>query len=579
MLVTPETFVDVVSELASGSGPIVVDLETQGLRPYHGERLCGIALGELYGDRQYYFPFRQSSGNLPLAWLQTLRELLATRSCWVGHNIKFDLTFLTMDGFEQPESIMDSMLAAHLTNENETSFGLKELGIKYIGPEAAAASNQLMLFLAKLHLKKGDICKLPADLVWEYACQDIVLTRQVMRLYLEQGLPPWRLQSLFHDVCEYNQALLAMELRGLPVDRTVFEQARLELAPELEQAHRDINEAAGFEINLNSPKQICAWLSLPSSDKDTLNNWLDEREEETVQTENVRKLLRFRRLFKLDKTYYKRFLEMTDEYGRLHASFKQHGTVSGRLSGDMQQVPKEKIGRVKDGFVAPPGWLIVEADYSQLEVRIAAHLVDVKSWKKAYDDKLDVYQAAADVNGLGREANKTITLGILFGMWVKSLSRKLGTSFKVATEYYDRYHNSVPELRPYIENIEHKAHVSGYIRFPSGRCRRYNVRWAYPRTAFNNLVQGMGAETTRWAITAMHRDFRTERDPQMVLTIHDSVVFLVREEFLVADCLRIKQHMEHQPWCSVPLTVEVKAGRNWGAMEKLDLQIKEQLAA
>lgn len=625
MLVLNETDLDsALDTLRKSESPLLIDTETSGLRMFAREnpaRMCGIAIGPLgdpTGAQDFYLPFRHGEGyNLPLSRLAEVRDLVASRT-WVGHNLAFDTKILAMDGFPLPSRIIDTIIAAHLVDENEDSFALKSLGAKYLGAEAATAEAELKAHLKERKLGKGDMCQLPATLVAPYALQDIMLTRKLLALY-EPELKRWRLEELFTEVNEFSLALVRMEMRGLMLDVDEVNRQIVQIGPRMAETERLLKELAGRgDININSPAQLCEWLKMKSTSRDAIKAELERN-----PRAELRALLEYRELKKAESTYFRPFLELRDLDNRLHTNFKVHGTVTGRLSSsepNLQNASRDQTGRaysVRNCFTASPGCFLVEADFSAVEPRIAAHYSEDPTMMEAFSKGQDFHTAVARAmfkkDGISKEERtsaKTVGLGTLYGMGAHKAARSLklrhdklpdgtwaphsvdvwafhdGELCKIRCDVADpefcthagrafigKFYDGVPELKPFLQRIVRHAKVRKYVRNPvSQRVRRFNDRWARHFSAPNSLIQSTAADILRRALTRLDKEFVHEDDPQMVLTVHDSIVFEVRHGPRALEQIkRIKHVMETTAVLKVPLIVDIKIGNSLGNMGDLVL--------
>jgi DNA polymerase-1 len=457
---TPEQYTEAVRALSKLSGPLVVDTETTGLEMFRTDspaRVVGIAIGDAERPgADFYFAFRHGEEqNLPIECMEPLRQLLKHR-IWLGHNLAFDSKILKFDGFVLPTMIDDTIIAAHLCNENEPSFALKELATKYLGADAAAEDVALRNELRARKLGKGEMWKLPASLVAPYALADIDLTRRLRAVFMPE-LARWGLLKLYREVCEFSLSLVRMELRGLKLDREEVHRQIAAIGPRIADTKWRIEQVASAALNkytdeelkmlergevpppraplnINSPTQLRAWLKLPKTDKQTLLEVL-----ERDQREDVRLLLEYRALFKAASTYFEPFLAMADAEDRLHTSYKVHGTVTGRLSSsnpNLQNASRDQMGRaysIRRCFVAPEGKFLAQFDYSSIEPRVAAHYSGDEVMRGIFFAKHDYYTGIAksvlkkdNISKDERTDIKTIGLMTIYGGGSHKAAKKVG---------------------------------------------------------------------------------------------------------------------------------------------------------
>lgn len=562
---------------------LMVDLETTGLHAFtwnKPDRLCGVAVWT--EDQQgYYFPFRHLEGpNLPLEWLPRLREALCHPGVvWWGYNTKFDVEFLAVEGWPVRDNFADVMIGVHLLNENEPSFELKVLGAKYIDPLANAEQEALRQAIRKAGLAnkdnkhgkkdkgggKGNMWMLPSSTVAPYAVQDVRLTWQLGSLvvnYLRQH----ELYDLWWEMNHYLYIITLLELRGMLLDVPLIERYIEEANQQAEVSLAQIVEMAGYPINLKSAKQVNAWLGLPSSAADYL---------ELLGVDaplGVEPLQSYRAWTRAVSNYYLPFLELRGPDDVLHPNFRVVGTKTTRLSCSdppLQAIPRYRTEyKVKDVFIARPGYRLLSLDYSQAEMRIAAHYAHEVRMQAILREGADMHGVTAARLGIPRDAAKRINFGVIYGIGAVALAEQLFIAQPKAREYLTAYHAEYPGFRKLSKRAEAIAKERGYIRLFSGRRRHYNHPvMAPPHKAMSNLIQGTVGEVVRLAMTRIHDQFASA-DVHMLLQIHDDVIMEVPEDRLTELVPAIRAVMEDFPMFEVPLITDPKTGCAWGKMEK-----------
>lgn len=600
------------------TGAILCDLETDGLEMFRRENPCrmvGMALGR-FEDPQHdcYVALRHGEGpNVedlePV--LAALRQLVKTRT-FVNHNVAFDLRMLSCDGFELPPVVVDSMIAANLCFEEETSFALKSLGAKYLGDGADAPEKALHAELKARKLKgKGDMWRLPAELVAPYAIRDIELVRQLMALYTPM-LERWRLTQLFKERNEYRLALTRMELRGLPLDTEEIERQRARINPRLVELRAEINMLAGKEVNPNSPAHMREWLSIKDTKSETLKLMV-ERDQDI----RALRLLEYRSLSKAENAFFRPLLEKCGADGRIRSNFNCARTKTLRLSSsdpNAQQLSRNQVGRaysIRDCFVAPEGYFLVDADLSAIEPRVAASFSKDPGMIQAFKDNLDVHKRAAqqiyrkkEISSDERTSAKSLSLGTLYSLGAHKAAKKLGLRHDKATdgswifhhqlvwtveneelqqvpcsyvdaefctcsgkEYVNKFLDSWPTLKPCIQAVTRQAEMFGYVRIPlTGAVRRFPDK-RYCFRAFNSVIQITAGEILRRALMRMDAAFTGPDDPQLLSCVHDSVVVAVKfGPHAWSQVQFIKECMESTSAIDVPTPSDVKIGMSFGNM-------------
>lgn len=583
MLIDSEQSAKLAIARLTGDDRIVMDTETTG-KDWRRDHIVSV---QLLGDGDpYYFPFRHGEGyNLPLSVLGKLfSDVLVPERPQMGFNYGFDIKICRKDGMRAPLDIWDPMLAAHQMNENEDSFKLKDLCVKYLGVGSDDAQTELLdlivsRFGGSLKTAKGDMWRLPAQDVVRYGEDDVILTRKLMDMY-RGALEDWHVWDVFLEVCAFQLALCEIELYGMPLNLATLDRLAAQAAPKAAELRERIRVQAcadlgdpDFPANPNSHPQMKRWLGtvlgVPDTSRDTLALADDPRGQ---------LLLDYRVQAKLIGSFVEPYREKHIN-GRIHCNFYittpgsrdehgVHGTVSDRVSSvdpNMQQVPPV----VREAFEAPEGFEFVEFDYSQLELRIAAHYYEVRCGDSTLADILrkgeDMHQATADNFGIGRKPAKVRNFAIQYGAGATTLARKNGTDPASEQRYLNSYHKFFPGCRRLSRACENEAKSRGYIRLWSGRTRRFNTDRSKTFAASNNLIQGGASQILRRALVRIAREVPEAR---MVLTVHDSILFLlpIGRMDLVH---RIRTIMQDNPEFVLPMIVDVKRGRTWGTMTDL----------
>lgn len=567
----------------TGDDLVTMDCEATG-KDWRRDRICSLQL--MTDGDPYYFPFRHGEGyNLPISVLDTVfREVLRPERPQEGFHYGFDIKICSHDGMQLPRNIRDPMLAAHQMNENEFTFKLKDLANKYLGRDSSAAETALLDFIVgkfggSHKTAKGNLWLCDARDVVRYGEDDVILTRKLMEMYLE-ALQDWHLSDVFAEVCDFQLALCEIELRGMPLNLATLDRLEAAAAPKAAALREEIRRRACEDLgdpdlpaNPNSHPQMGRWLKtvlgVPDTSKDSLKLADDPRGQ---------LLLDFRTWHKIVGTFVDPYREKQIN-GRIHCNFyitspgtrethDLHGTVSDRVSctdPNMQQVPPV----VREAFEAPEGFEFVEFDYSQLELRIAAHYYEVRHHDSVLADILrqgeDMHQATADGFGIPRKTAKVRNFAIQYGAGAITLARKNGTDPKSEARYLAHYHKTFPGCRRLSKSCENEAKQRGYIRLWSGRVRHYDEADTKLYKASNNLIQGGAAQILRRALV---RIWKEVPEAKMVLTVHDSIVFLLpigRMDLIQ----RIRTIMQDNPEFALPMIVDVKVGPTWGSTKEI----------
>lgn len=582
MLVTERT-AGLVLEKVAHCDNLVIDTETNGLGVWTGDRIVGVAVKA--GGEGYYFPFRHGAGpNLSGERLSQLVKALRGKRLR-GFHLRFDLEMLHNEGLPMPPQIEDTLIAAILMNENEPSFALKRarsgdpgLSIRHLGKDAVWADDALTQKMQTHGLTKGTMWKLPAEDVAEYACGDLDLPERLMEEIYRPALQRWGLEGLFADYNNYQRLLIGMEIQGIPVDRTLVDQELASGSDAREALLWEIRQGAGYPLNPNSPKQVSAACSIANAQETTLR---------ASGHPLADLILDYKAYTKRDSTYLQRFIDYSCSRGLLHPQLNltpneqgDGGTRSSRLScskPNLQAMPKPKTNIIyapcRAAIHAPPGYSILEADYSQAEVRIAGHYSQEPAFFDIFSVGRDVYQELAEecrwlVPGFDRQSSKILHLAIQYGAGVWKVAEMLGIQEDKARALRNAWHARFPRVSLIMRTLQRLAEKDGCIRLPEGRFAHFDgarkgVHCKSPYyTAWNRLVQGSVAGMIRVAMMRLAEpiDWLSSR---MLLQVHDSILFLVPTHKIPAVCAVIRQEMENFPHWDIRPKVDIKAGPTW----------------
>jgi len=565
LIQSEEQYKNMLSKIDKGPPVMVYDLETTGLNPYLGDRLIGIAIlipdlsGETDGE-SFYVPFRHKRGkNLPINELYHLAPFLADpKRVLIGFNIKFDIHFTEIEGISVFNQIVDVMLGAHLCNENEMSFALKKLGSKYIDKDAAKEEIELIELLKKHKLKKEEMDNLLPEKVAPYAEKDVVLTWQLAKFYQDQ-LIQQGLVDMWWEVNKYCKAITDMERRGVLIDPIKCSEHLKSADTKRQEVHQKMVELVGHDFNPNSVPQLRKILNQKETDRKALKK---------TKHPVAPLLLEYRGWDRAINTYYQSFLDSMDENYRIHPNLNIHGTVSGRLSctkPNLQALPKGKDQyKVRELVVAPPGYVLMSWDWSQVELRLLAHYTKDPLLLNAFRENKDIHQATSERLKIDRSEAKRINFSIVYGIGVNGLAENLGITKKEAEKYLNQYHSMIPGIKKLYNIAERIAIRDQKLPMWTGRLRHYRKEDATHK-AMSNLIQGGVAEMMRIAITRLDEVLKGTR-AHMILQVHDEILFEIPEEEVNCWIPVIKEIMEDFPF-EVPIKVESKIGYSWGHME------------
>jgi len=544
-----------------------VDTETNGLNSFgttstQGHRIIGISIDD--GTEAYYFPFRHQIGvNLPMECLEFFRTYLSDPNrVFGGFNYKFDQLMLYADGIPFAPNIEDAMLALHLVNENEENFKLKDTCDRYgIGKGSLEES----ILLEKCGHKKDRMGELDPTDVEPYACDDVRLTRMLLDL-LKPALVHQNLYYIWKQVNYYSYITTQMERRGLCLDVDLIKTYQAEAKEHQEAALSKLYDMAGYKINPNSSKQVCAFLGVKSSARDILDTIIDAGGE---AAEKAQAVIEARGWLSVDTRYYTPYMKMMDINNTLHCSLNLIGTISGRLScsnPNLQAVARPtNVFKVKDVFIARAGYTLVSADYSQAEMRLACYYAHEDTMAELIRNGEDIHSTTAEALDIPRSAAKRINFGVIYGIGAEALHKQLRIDKKTAQQYLNKYHGMYPQFRVLLGQTERYADQYGVIELWTGRRRHFNVQHAYTHKAMSNLIQGGVAEIMRTAISRLYPAI-SNLHGYMLLQIHDQIICEIPDDKLDIALPTIKAVMEDFNF-DPRMTVDISYGKRWGDMQ------------
>jgi DNA polymerase-1 len=584
---------------------LTVDTETTAVDPMEAQ-LVGIALTD-GAERGYYVPISAPLGDpqLPLArTLKTLRPLLSEGGIpKQGHNIKYDLIVLERHGSPIDNLTFDTMIAQWLIDPSSQSLGLKNLAWTRLHERMTPITDLIGSGRDQVTMRQ-----VPVQRAAPYACADVDMTHRLGSV-LTAELKEKELWSLFTDVeMPLLPVLAAMERAGVGFDVEQLERMSDRLAERLAQIEAEIHRQVGYAFNVNSTQQLSdalfKKLELPSQGVrrtktghySTAASVL-ERLQDRHQVIDL--VLEYRSLSKLKSTYVDALPRLVNpDTGRLHTSYNQTGTVTGRLSSsdpNLQNIPiRTELGRhVRRAFVAEAGWLLVAADYSQVELRVMAHVSGDEGLLGAFARGEDIHASTAaaildvpleEVTPNQRRLAKTVNFGLSYGQTAYGLAQATGLTQPEAENFIARYFERFPGVRRYIERTKALAGRQGYVETLLGR-RRYfpelqpgskashYARQAAERMAINAPIQGTAADIIKIAMIRLHRALEErELHARMILQVHDELIVEAPEDEVDAVTALMREIMEGAFELDAPLEVDLKAGQNWEEMEPLTVK-------
>ena len=587
-------FEDLVFEL-DGVELFAFDTETTSL-DYSKAEIVGLSFSveEGYAD---YLPLAHNYLDAPkqldrTTVLEKLRYLLENpNKAKLGQNLKYDAHVLANHGITLRGIAHDTMLESYVLNSTATKHNMDDLAKFYLGINTIHYEDVAGKGAKQINFSEVDIEKATA-----YAAEDADITFRLHQVLSEKLAEHPKLQKLYAELeIPLITVIQRIEANGVLIDTDMLAQQSMELANHIIGLEQHAHDVAGHTFNLGSPKQIqdifYNQLKLPvlkktptgqpSTDESVLQDLADQGHE------LPKLILDYRSLNKLKSTYTDKLPQQVDnKTGRVHTSYHQAVAATGRLSSsdpNLQNIPirSEEGRKIRQAFIAPQGYKIVAADYSQIELRIMAHLSNDAGLITAFSTGQDVHRAtAAEVfsvapdqvtNDLRRSA-KAINFGLIYGMSAFGLAAQLGLSRNQAQDYINLYFARYPDVKNYMDNIRELARQQGYVETLFGRrlylpeinARNANLRQYAERTAINAPMQGTAADIIKRAMLAVDNWLQPAAvDAKMIMQVHDELVFEVLESQL-DDCIfNIKTIMCAAAELNVPLVVDVGVGENW----------------
>jgi len=572
--------------------PFAIDLETTSKDPLHAE-IVGVSLASAPGKACYIPVGHEDPGKIPQPSLEEVLTLL--KPCLedpaflkTGQNLKYDMRVLMNTSIQLKGIACDAMIADYLLNPIKRSHGLDNLSIEHLSHEPISFKD-----VTEKAGAGDDFRRVPIGEATRYAAEDADLALRLCNMLTpkvhEQGMKP------LYETIELPliPVLAAMEHRGVKVDLYKLNDLSKELAGRMARLEEKIHHLAGEPFNINSPKQLSTilfdklGLKSVKKTKTGRSTNVDVLTALSLEHELPAMVLEYRSYAKLKSGFVDALPKLVDaKTGRIHTSFNQTVASTGRLSSstpNLQNIPirTEEGGRIREAFIAGEGNLILSADYSQIELRILAHLSEDPVLLEAFRNDEDVHsRTASEIFGVPpeevgpdlRRRAKVINFGIIYGMSSFGLARELGIGRKEAEDYISLYFTRLQRVKQYQEELVEQARSDGQVRTLFGRIRpvpelksrNYQQREFGIRTAINAPIQGSAADIIKKAMITIQDRLTSENLAAfMVLQVHDELVFEVKKDRAPALEAMVKKEMEQAVSLKVPLKVGIQTGENW----------------
>ena len=571
------------------------DLETSSL-DYMEAKIVGISIA-LSDKKSYYIPighslnskYKQLSEKYVLDNLKPILQSEKLKK--IGHNLKYDRNVLVNYNINLVGIEHDSMLLSYVYDSTAIRHGLDNAAEKYLSHKTIHYED-----VAGKGAKQIPFADVDIDIAAEYACEDAVISLELYNYLWSKVSKDKNIVKVYSDIeMPLVPILSKIETNGVLIDSKALQKLSKDLDKELNEIESKCFKITNKEFNLNSPKQLQEILydelkipvskktptGKPSTDEDTLQF--------LAQTNELPKLiLEYRSLNKLKTGYTDKLpLQISKTSGRVHTSYQQAITSTGRLSStdpNLQNIPiKTSRGKkIRKTFIAQGEKRIFAADYSQIELRIMAHLSEDKNLLKAFKNKIDIHSFTAseifaiDIENVStddRRAAKAINFGLIYGMSSFGLSKQLGIPISAAKDYMDVYFERYPRIKSYMNQIKDFAKNNGYVETIYGRklylpeisSKNVQRRKYAERTAINAPVQGSAADIIKIAMIQIDQWLSNNKsDTKMIMQVHDELVFEIPEKNAVADVENIIKIMKNCVSLNLPLEVNYGIDKNWG---------------
>ena len=547
------------------------------------------------GPKTFNLFSKQNENN---SWLKQLKPIFEDgKIAKVGHNVKFDIRLMKAQGIEVKGLSFDTKIAAYLINPGNRQHNLdslteNELGFEKISSEDLVGKGKNKLKYNEVELEKMSL----------YSCEDADCTNRLINI-LQKQLKKYNLEKLYYDIeLPLIEVLANMENNGIYLDRDKLEKISKKVNKEINDITKEIYKLADKEFNINSPKQlqeiIFKELNIPTKNikktKTGYSTAFDELEKLKYEHPIILHIQEYRELYKLKTTYIDALPELINkETGRLHTHFNQTITATGRLSStspNLQNIPiRHELGKeIRQAFTVENDYSLVALDYSQIELRLAAEMSQDKTLTEAFLKNKDIHKATAaainqikekEVNDKMRQEAKAVNFGILYGQGPHGLSQNADISYAQAKDFIDKYFDIHQGIKAYIEDTIKFAQEESYVKTMFGRKRfipEINseialVRKAAERTAINTPIQGTAADIIKLAMNKVYEKYKNKDDIKILLQVHDELIFTIKKDKVNKYAQEIKDIMENVCKLKVPIIADIKTGKSWGDLKKMEL--------
>ncbi len=593
LILTEKDFLPWLAKLTKAKS-FAFDTETTSLAITEAE-LVGISFAIDAGE-SIYIPVAHAYAGAPSQLsldyvLEKLRPIFADQKIIkLGQNLKYDINVLANYGIEVNGVGYDTMIESYILNSSISQHDKESLALRYLGKTITTYED-----LVGKGAKQISFSELPLESAAPYAAFDADLVLQLHEVLWPQIAKIKTEERVFKEIeMPLVEVLARIERQGVCIDEKFLNNYSAELNTKIQKLEHQVYKNAGLEFNINSPLQLQEVLytrlnlpilqKTPTGQPSTAEAVLQEL---SLDHDLPRLILEYRSLSKLKSTYTDALPEQVSlKTGRIHTSYNQAVTTTGRLSStdpNLQNIPirTDEGRRIREAFIAPPGFKIISADYSQIELRIMAHLSQDENLIKAFRQGLDVHRmVAAEIFGVAlekvtereRRDAKTINFGLIYGMSAFGLVKRIGMSREDAKKYIDLYFTRYPKVHEYMEKMRKSAYEHGFVESIFGRrlyvpeikAKNFARRAGAERAAINAPIQGSAADVIKIAMINIDCWLRKcDFKIAMIMQVHDELVFEVEDKYVDFALKEIKKQMETAVNLDVPILASIGAGENW----------------
>ncbi len=588
-LIDTEAKLDKLVAKLNKTKELAIDTETTSLNAIDA-KVIGVSLAFKSGEA-YYVPADVFANH------KKFIEIIEDKNIKkVGHNLKYD--FLTLDNsdIKLRDVWFDTMIASYLLNAGSRQHSLDAASFTELGYRMQPIED--LIGKGKNQITMDQV---PVEKVSWYAAEDADITWRLKEIF-EEELKKEKLDKIFFDIeMPLIEVLACMERHGVKLDVKMINELSKQAEKQLEKLEKEIYKLAGEEFNIGSPKQLqdilFVKLNLTSGKKIKTGHSTAAGELEKLLGEHpiIEKIMQYRELAKLQSTYLLALPgSVNKRTGRIHTSYNQTIAATGRLSSidpNLQNIPIRGTGmgaEIRKAFVAEKGYKLVSVDYSQMELRIIAHLSQDPEMMRVFKEDEDIHTNTAsaifdvlpgEVTADMRRDAKTINFGILYGLSSFGLASRIGAVSRTdAKEFIDKYFEEYPDVKAWIEDTKAEVNKTAMVKnqlgrirkFPEVRSSQFFIRAAAERAAINFPIQSLQADVIKIAMINIFQEIAgKDEEIKMIMQVHDELVFEIKEDKVDSWIKKIKPLMTEAIKLTVPVTAEAKVGDNWGEMDKV----------